>query len=143
MKYLITESNLDKTVRKLLSSDKDLVPRDVVNKILNSYLQANPDVNIEDLVFEKLDNQKYKRIDKNNRIYFVAQNFDNFADIIFDYKEKFCYIYPIFAHDMVKFFDLGLADMLGIIAGWVESELDDEVERIIRVNNHWFFMVLD
>jgi len=143
MKYLITESNLDKTVRKLLSSNKNLLPSDVVNKILNSYLQANPDVNIEDLVFEKLDNQKYKRIDKDNRIYFVVQNFDNFADIIFDYKEKFCYIYPAFANDMVKFFDLGLADMLGIIAGWVESELDDEVERIIRVNNHWFFMVLD
>ena len=54
MKYLITESGLDKIIGKLLSSKQKLMPDEEASKIIRMYLQLNPDVSIENLIFEKL-----------------------------------------------------------------------------------------
>ena len=45
------------------------------------------------VIFKYLDNQDFIRIDKGERIYFVNSEGNEYAQIRFDKKNGFCYIY--------------------------------------------------
>jgi len=127
MKYLITESSLDNTVRKLLSSKKRLMPNDYASKIIRMYLQLNPDVNIENLIFEKLDGKKFIQIEKGNKIYFVNSEDDEYAQIKYDKNDGWCGIYEELIYEISRFFSLDESDSEQVIGMWVENTLQMRV----------------
>jgi len=127
MKYLITESSLDKIVGKLLKSKKKLMPDEEASKIIRMYLQLNPDVSIENLIFEKLDGKKFIQIKKWDRIYFVNSENDEYAQIRYDKSDGWCGIYYELIDEISSFFSLEQTDSEQVIGMWVEDTLQMRV----------------
>ena len=129
MKYLITESSLDKIVGKLLNSKQKLMPDEEASKIIRMYLKSNPDVSIEHLIFEKLDNQNFTRIEKENNLYFFYEyeDEDDFAYIKYDEENGWCFIYFELVGQISFLFSLNESDTEKIIGKWVENILQDKV----------------
>jgi len=129
MKYLITESSLDKIVGKLLSSKQKLMPDEEVSKIIRMYLQLNPDVNIENLIFEKLDGKRFILIEKLNKIYFVNSEDDEYAQIRYNKSGGWCYIYWKLIGEISSFFSLEESYSEQVIGRWVENTLQMRVTQ--------------
>ena len=91
MKYLITESQLDK------------------------------------VIFKFLDNQDFIQIEKNDRIYFVNSEGDEYGQIKFDKEFGWCYIYSELIEEISAVFSMGLSDSKQVIGKWVENALQMEV----------------
>ena len=91
MKYLITESQLDK------------------------------------VIFKFLDNQDFIRIEKGDRIYFINSKGDEYAQIRFDKKNGFCYIYYKLIKEISTFFSIEESDSKQVIGRWVENTLQMRV----------------
>ncbi len=127
MKYLITESSLDKIVGKLLSSKQKLMPDEEASKIIRMYLQSNPDVNIENLIFEKLDGKRFIPIEKYQRVYFVNSEDDEYAQIRYDKDDGWCGIYYKLIYEISSFFSLNETDAEEVIGRWVENTLQVRV----------------
>jgi hypothetical protein len=60
MKFLITESGLGNLVHKVLSSNKRIMPDEATIKLIKSYLDSNPDVNLVDLIGIKMGSFDFK-----------------------------------------------------------------------------------
>ena len=91
MKYLITESQIDK------------------------------------IVFKYLDNQDFIQIDMNDGIYFVNSEGDEYAQIRFDKKGGWCYIYYKLVEEISAFFSMQESDSESVIGRWVENTLQMKV----------------
>ena len=91
MKYLITESKLNK------------------------------------VIFRYLDNQDFIQIEKGNRIYFVNSEGDESAQIRFNKKDGWCYIYWELVDEISSFFSLDESDSEQVIGRWVENTLQMRV----------------
>ena len=83
----------------------------------------------KDKIIEKyLTNQNYNQIDTGDRIYFVKNIDDQYADIRFDKSDGGCYI----SYDLVSFFSrmmgVELSDIEEVIGRWVEHTLQMEVK---------------
>jgi hypothetical protein len=81
------------------------------------------------MVFKMLDNQKYNIINKGNKIYFVKNIGDKYADIRYDKKTGLCWIY----YDLVSLFSSMTSskqiDVKEIIGRYVEDTLQMEVKH--------------
>ena len=93
MKYLITESQIDKAI------------------------------------FKYLDNQDFIQIEKNNRIYFVNSEGDEYSQIRYDKKDGWCFIRYKLVDEISSFFSMEESDSESVIGRWVENTLQ------IRVTN--------
>ena len=91
MKYLITESQLDK------------------------------------VIFKYLDNQDFIQIDKDDRIYFLNSEGDEYAQIRYDKSDGWCYIDSDLIKEISSFFSLGLSGSEEVIGRWVENTLQMKV----------------
>ena len=91
MKYLITESQLDK------------------------------------VIFKYLDNQDFIQIERNNGIYFVNSEDDKYAQIRFDKKDGWRYIYYKLVEEISSFFSMQGSDSKQVIGKWVENTLQMNV----------------
>jgi hypothetical protein len=82
---------------------------------------------IEKVVFDYLKKQDYKLVDTNNRIFFVKNIGDEYADIRFDKEDGWCGI----SHDLVSFLSMMLStersDILNVIGRYVENTLQMKV----------------
>jgi hypothetical protein len=82
---------------------------------------------IEKFVFDYLKKQDYKLVDTNNRIYFVKNIGDEYADIRFNKEGGWCWI----SYDLVSFLSMMLStersDILNVINRYVENTLQMEV----------------
>ncbi len=88
MKYLITESQIDK------------------------------------VIFRYLDNQDFIKIKiGGNSIYFVNSEGDEYAQIRYDRKDGWCYIYYGLINEISSFFSLSESDSEKVIGRWVENTL--------------------
>ena len=87
MKYLITESQIDK------------------------------------VIFKYLDNQDFIRIKKGVRIYFVNSETDVLAQIRYNKKNGWCFIYYELIEEISSFFSIEKYDSEQIIGRWVENTL--------------------
>jgi len=85
MKYLITESQLDKAV------------------------------------FIYLNNQDFIQIEKNDKIYFVNSEDDEYGQIRYDKDDGWCYIYYELIDEISSFFSLNETDSKEVIGRWVEN----------------------
>ena len=82
---------------------------------------------VEKLIFKHLDKQNYNQLDIGDRIYFVKNTGDKYADIRFDKSDGWCYI----SYELISFFsrmmDIETSDSKAIIGRWVEHTLQMEV----------------
>ena len=91
MKYLITESQLDR------------------------------------VIFIYLDNQDFIQIKKNNFIYFVNSEGDEYAQIRYDEDSEVCFINIDLVKEISSFFSLELSVSKEVIGRWVENTLQMKV----------------
>ena len=98
MKYLITESQIDK------------------------------------VIFKYLDNQDFIQIEKGDRIFFVNSEGDEYAQIRFDKKDGWCYIYYKLVEEISRFFSMQNSDSKQVIGRWVENTLQ------MKVTNTRYFL---
>jgi len=92
MKYLITESQLDR------------------------------------VIFIYLDNQDFIQIDNGDKIYFVNSENDEYAQIRYDKKNGWCYIYLNLIEDVSVLFSLDEVNSKTFIGKWVENTIQMDVE---------------
>jgi hypothetical protein len=144
MKYLITESSLDIIVKALLGSKK-IMPVKNASEIIGMYLQSNPDITIENLIFEKLDNKNFVRINKMSNIYYANSEDDVYAQIRYDIDKRLCTIYNELIDEISSLFSLEKNDSKQVISSWVENTIKRKIhsfrgcspgyQRLLRIPN--------
>ena len=87
MKYLITESQLDR------------------------------------VIFKYLDNQDFIQIDGDEEIYFVNSEGDEYAQVRYHPKDRWCTIHYDLVDEVSKFFSLDYGDSINVINKWIENKL--------------------
>ena len=90
------------------------------------------------VVFKYLDNQDFIQIEKNNRIYFVNSEGDEYAQIRYDKDGGWCGIYYKLINEISSFFSMEYSDSQGVISRWVENTLQMRVTKAIRIRTHVF-----
>ena len=93
MKYLITESQLDK------------------------------------VIFRYLNNQDFIQIEKDNKIYFVNSENDEFGKIRYNKNTKDYYVDYKLIKEVSSFFSLKIFQSQEVIKGWVENTLQMKVRN--------------
>jgi hypothetical protein len=91
MKYIITESQLDK------------------------------------FIFKYIDLKRFIQIKKNNKIYFVNSEGDEYAQIRYNEDSGWCYIEYDLIEEISSFFSLQIPDSKEVIGKWVENTLQMKV----------------
>ena len=90
--------------------------------------ESQKDKIIEKVIFKHLDRQNYNQLDIGDRIYFVKNIGDKYADIRFDKSDGWCYI----SYELISFFsrmmDIEFSDSEEVIGRWVEHTLQMEVK---------------
>jgi len=87
----------------------------------------NTESKLEKVIFRYLDNQDFIQIEKGNRIYFVNSEGDESAQIRFNKKDGWCYIYWELVEEISSFFSLSESDSEQVIGRWVEDTLQMRV----------------
>jgi hypothetical protein len=94
--------------------------------------ESQKDKLIEKFVFDYLKKQDYKLVDTNNRIYFVKNIGDEYADIRFNKSDGWCWI----SNDLISFLSMMLStehsDIMNVIGRYVENTLQMKVTYNIR-----------
>ncbi len=89
--------------------------------------ESQKDKIIEKVVFKYLDKQNYNQLDIGNKIYFVKNIGDEYADIRFNKSDGWCGI----SYELISFFSrmmgIEFTDSKAIIGRWVEHTLQMEV----------------
>ena len=79
------------------------------------------------VVFKYLDNQDFIRIERNGKIYFVNSEGDEYAQIRYDKKNGWCYVYWKLIGEISSFFSLEESESEKVIGRWVENTLQMRV----------------
>lgn len=82
---------------------------------------------IDKVIFRYLDNQDFIQIDKNNSIYFVNSEGDEYAQIRYDKYDGWCGISFYLIKEISSFFSLRETDSEKVIGRWVENTLQMRV----------------
>jgi hypothetical protein len=85
------------------------------------------DKQLDKVIFRYLDNQDFIQIERRNSIYFVNSEGDVYAQIRYDKKNGWCYIYWKLIGEISSFFSLGQNDSQKVIGRWVENTLQMRV----------------
>jgi hypothetical protein len=89
--------------------------------------ESQKDKIVEKFVFDYLKKQDYKLVDTNNRIFFVKNIGDEYADIRFDKEDGWCWI----SYDLSSFLSMMLStersDIQNVIGKYVENTLQMKV----------------
>ena len=90
--------------------------------------ESQKDRIIEKAIFKHLDRQNYNQLDIGDRIYFVKNTGDKYADIRFDKNSGLCHI----SNELVSFFSRMMGvdefDIGDVVGRWVEHTLQMEVK---------------
>jgi hypothetical protein len=93
------------------------------------------DRQLDDVIFLYLDNQDFIQIDKDDSIYFVNSEGDVYAQIRYDKKNGWCYVYWKLIGEISSFFSLGQNDSQKVIGRWVENTLQ---MRVTNTHRRWY-----
>ena len=85
---------------------------------------------IDNIIFQYLDNQDFIQIERKDSIYFVNSESDKYAQIRYD-KDGRCVIYYKLVKEISTFFSLQHSDSEKVIGRWVENTLQ------MKVTNTW------
>lgn len=78
---------------------------------------------IDNIIFQYLDNQDFIQIERNDAIYFVNSERDGFAQIKYDIEDGRCFINYNFIEEISSFFSIDESDSKQVIIRWVENTL--------------------
>ena len=82
---------------------------------------------IDNIIFQYLDNQDFIQIERKDSIYFVNSEGDEYAQIRYDKKDGWCVIYYKLVDEISSFFSLQHSDSEKVIGRWVENTLQMKV----------------
>ena len=95
--------------------------------------ESQKDKIVKKLIFKYLDNRNYNQLEIDDRIYFVKNVGDQYADIIFNKSDGWCGI----SYELASFFSrmMGIepSDIRDVIGRWVEHTLQMEVKDITAI----------
>ena len=85
------------------------------------------DKDFERVIFSYLDSQDFIQIKKNNFIYFVNSEGDEYAQIRYNEDSEVCFINIDLVKEISSFFSLERSDSKEVIGMWVENALQMKV----------------
>jgi len=85
------------------------------------------------IIFKYLDNQDFIRIEKDNKIYFVNSEGDEYAQIRYDEDSGWCYINKKLVEEISTFFSIQEFNSQLVIGRWVENTLQMKVKNTERL----------
>jgi hypothetical protein len=74
------------------------------------------------LIFTYLDNQDFKVIESEKRIFFVNSEGDEFAQIVIDKEDGFCEINYNLIHELTSFFPFSIIKCRDYVSSWVSDK---------------------
>jgi hydroxymethylglutaryl-CoA reductase len=77
----------------------------------------------DNIVFKYLDNQDFVVIKMKNRLYYVNSEDDEYAQIRYHPKDRWCTIHYDLVDEVSKFFSLDYGDSINVINKWIENKL--------------------
>ena len=93
--------------------------------------ESQKDRIIEKAIFKHMDKQNYNQLEIDNKIYFVKNIGDQYADIRFDKRDDWCYI----NYELISFYSrmTGVkgTDIEEVIGKWVEHTLQIKVKHTL------------
>ena len=84
---------------------------------------------IDRVIFRYLDNQDFIPIEKGDKIYFANSEGDKYAQIRYDKKNGWCYLYWKLVDEISSFFSLEESYSEQVIGMWIENTLQMRVTR--------------
>ena len=76
----------------------------------------------DSIVFKYLDNQDFVVIKMGNRLYYVNSEDDEYAQVRYHPKDRWCTIHYDLADEVSKFFSLDYSDSISVINRWIENK---------------------
>ena len=77
----------------------------------------------DNMIFKYLDNQDFVVIKMSNRLYYVNSENDEYAQVRYHPKDRWCTIHYDLVEEIGKFFSLDTYQSIGVINKWVENKL--------------------
>ena len=77
----------------------------------------------DNIVFKYLDNQDFIVIKMKNRVYYVNSEGDEYAQVRYHPKDRWCTIHYGLVEEISKFFSLDTYQSIGVINRWIENKL--------------------
>ena len=99
--------------------------------------ESQKDKIIEKVIFKYLDKQNYNQLEIDDRIYFVKNVGDKYANILFDKSDGWCGISYVLISFFSRMMDIENSDSEVIIGRWVEHTLQMEVKHINYSGLRW------
>ena len=81
------------------------------------------DKDLERVIFSYLDGQDFVVIKMKNRLYYVNSENDEYAQVRYHPKDRWCTIHYDLVEEIGKFFSLDTYQSIGVINKWVENKL--------------------
>ena len=78
---------------------------------------------LDSIVFKYLDNQDFVVIKMKNRLYYVNSEGDEYAQVRYHPKDRWCTIHYDLVDEVSKFFSLNYEDSINLINKWIENKL--------------------
>ena len=78
---------------------------------------------LERVIFSYLDGQDFVVIKMKNRLYYVNSENDEYAQVRYHPKDRWCTIHYDLVEEIGKFFSLDTYQSIGVINRWVENKL--------------------
>ena len=75
------------------------------------------------VIFKYLDNQDFIVIKMKNRLYYVNSEDDEYAQVRYHPKDRWCTINYDLLDEVSKFFSLNYEDSINVINKWIEDKL--------------------
>ena len=89
---------------------------------------------LDNIIFKYLGNQDFIRIERNDSIFFVNSEGDEYAQIRFDKDDGWCYIYYKLVEEISTFFSMQKSDSKEVIGRWVENTLQMKVTNTKNIS---------
>jgi len=77
----------------------------------------------DNVIFKYLDNQDFVVIKMENRLYYVNSEGDEYAQVRYHPKDRWCTIHYDLVEEIDNFFSLDTYQSIGVINRWVENKL--------------------
>ena len=81
------------------------------------------DKDLERVIFSYLDSQDFVVIKMKNRLYYVNSEGDEYAQVRYHPKDRWCTIHYDLVEEIGKFFSLDTYQSIGVINRWIENKL--------------------
>ena len=99
------------------------------------------DSQLESVIFLYLDNQDFIKIERENSIYFVNSEGDEYSQIRYDKSDGWCYVYWTLIEEISSFFSLEQTNAEQVIGRWVENTIQMRVTDTYLSYLLGFFLV--